>query len=58
MYPNQTSSKIIEYVYSIFEEPHLEPGIHKQDMEKLDLDFKILNLIHNKILINKVLKNK
>mgnify|MGYP004613657945 CR=1 FL=1 len=39
MYPNQTVSKRIEYVYNIFEEPHLEPGIHKQDMENLDLDF-------------------
>lgn len=39
MYPNQTPSKRIEYVYNIFEEPHLEPSIHKQDMENLDLDF-------------------
>lgn len=39
MYPNQTASKRIEYVYNIFEEPQLEPVIHKQYMENLDLDF-------------------
>lgn len=39
MYPNQTASKRIEYVYNIFEEPHLEPGIHKQDTENQYLDF-------------------
>ena len=39
MYPNQTESKRIEYVYNIFEEPHLEPGIHKQDTENQYLDF-------------------
>lgn len=39
MYPNQTVSKRIEYVYNIFEEPHLVPGIHKQDTENQYLDF-------------------
>ena len=39
MYPNQTASKRIEYVYNIFEEPHLEPGIYKQDTENQYLDF-------------------
>lgn len=39
MYPNQTESKRIEYVYKIFEEPHLKPGIHKQDTENQYLDF-------------------
>lgn len=39
MYPNQTESKRIEYVYNIFEEPHLELGIHKQDTENQYLDF-------------------
>lgn len=39
MYPNQTKSKKIEYVYNIFEEPHLGQDIHKQDIENLDLDF-------------------
>lgn len=39
MYANQTKSKRIEYVYNIFEEPHLEPGIHKQDTENQYLDF-------------------
>ena len=39
MYPNQTVSKRIEYIYNIFEEPHLEPGIHKQDTENQYLDF-------------------
>lgn len=39
MYANKTKSKRIEYVYNIFEEPRLEPGIQKQDMENLDLDF-------------------
>lgn len=39
MYPNQTQSKRIKYVYNIFEEPHLEPGIHKQDTKNQYLDF-------------------
>lgn len=39
MYPNQTESKRIEYVYNIFEEPHLELGIHKQDTENQVIDF-------------------
>ena len=39
MYPNQTESKRIEYVYNIYEEPHLEPGIHKQETENQYLDF-------------------
>lgn len=39
MYANQTKSKRIEYVYNIFEEPHLEPGINKQDIENQYLDF-------------------
>ena len=39
LYPNQTESKKIEYVYNIYEEPHLEPGIQKQDTENQYLDF-------------------
>ena len=39
MYPNQTESKRIEYVYNIYEEPHLDPYIHKQDTENQYLDF-------------------
>ena len=39
MYANQTKSKRIEHVYNIFEEPHLEPGIYKQDTENQYLDF-------------------
>ena len=39
LYPNQTKSKKFEYVYNIYEEPHLEPAIQKQDMENPDLDF-------------------
>lgn len=39
MYPNQTESKRIEYVYNIYEEPHLELCIHKQDTQNQYLDF-------------------
>jgi len=39
LYPNQTESKKIEYVYNIYEEPHLEPGIQNQDTENQYLDF-------------------
>lgn len=42
LYPNQTESKKIEYVYNIYEEPHLEPGIQKQDTENQYLDFQSL----------------
>ena len=42
LYPNQTESKKIEYVYNIFEEPHLEPDIQKQDTENQYLDFQSL----------------
>ena len=42
LYPNQTESKKFEYVYNIYEEPHLEPYIQKQDTENLDLDFQSL----------------
>lgn len=37
--PNQTKSKKYEYIYNIYEEPHLEPYIQKQDIENLDIDF-------------------
>lgn len=43
MYANQTKSKRIEHVYNIFEEPHLEPGIYKQDTENQYLDFQDIN---------------
>ena len=33
LYPNQTESKKIEYVYNIYEEPYLEPDIQKQDTQ-------------------------
>lgn len=42
LYPNQTESKKIEYIYNIYEEPHLEPGIQKQDTENQYLDFQYL----------------
>ncbi len=42
LYPNQTESKKIEYIYNIYEEPHLEPGIQKQDTENQYLDFQHL----------------
>lgn len=42
LYPNQTESKKIEYVYNIYEEPHLEPGIQKQDTENQYLDYQYL----------------
>ncbi len=42
LYPNQTESKKIEYVYNIYEEPHLEPSIQKQDTENQYLDFQFL----------------
>ena len=42
LYPNQTESKKIEYVYNIYEEPHLEPGIQKQDTENQYLGFQYL----------------
>lgn len=42
LYPNQTESKKIEYIYNIYEEPHLEPGIQKQDAENQYLDFQSL----------------
>lgn len=34
LYPNQTESKKIEYAYNIYEEPHLDLFIQKQDIEK------------------------
>lgn len=42
LYPNQTESKKIEYIYNIYEEPHLEPAIQKQDTENQCLDFQYL----------------
>ena len=42
LYPNQTESKKIEYVYNIYEEPHLEPSIQKQDTENQYLDYQYL----------------
>ncbi len=42
LYPNQTESKKIEYIYNIYEEPHLEPGIQKQDTENQYLDFQYI----------------
>lgn len=42
LYPNQTESKKIEYVYNIFEEPHLEPSIQKQDTKNQYLDYQSL----------------
>ena len=33
LYPNQTESKKIEYIYNIYEEPYLEPDIQKQDTQ-------------------------
>lgn len=42
LYPNQTKSKKIEYIYNIYEEPHLEPDIQKQDTENQYLDFQSL----------------
>lgn len=42
LYPNQTESKKIEYVYNIYEEPHLEPDIQKQDTENQYLDFQYI----------------
>ena len=42
LYPNQTESKKIEYVYNIYEEPRLEPSIQKQDTENQYIDFQSL----------------
>jgi len=42
LYPNQTESKKIEYIYNIYEEPHLEPSIQKQDTENQYLDYQYL----------------
>lgn len=42
LYPDQTESKKIEYVYNIYEEPHLELTIQKQDIEKQHLDYQYL----------------
>ncbi len=42
LYPNQTESKKIEYVYNIYEEPHLEPSIQKQYTENQYLDFQYI----------------
>ncbi len=42
LYPNQTESKKIEYVYNIYEEPHLETVIRKQDTENQYLDFQYI----------------
>lgn len=42
LYPNQTESKKIEYIYNIYEEPHLEPSIQKQDTENQYLDFQYI----------------
>lgn len=42
LYSNQTESKKIEYIYNIYEEPHLEPNIQKQDTENQYLDFQSL----------------
>lgn len=42
LYPDQTESKKIEYVYNIYEEPHLEPSIQKQDTENQYLDYQYL----------------
>ena len=49
LYPNQTESKKIEYVYNIYEEPHLEPSIQKQDTENQYFDYQYLE---NDTLIN------
>lgn len=54
LYPNQTESKKIEYVYNIFEEPHLEPSIQKQDTENQYLDFQY---IENDTQINTNIQN-
>lgn len=42
LYPNQTESKKIEYIYNIYEEPHLESDIQKQDTENQYLDFQYI----------------
>lgn len=42
LYPNQTESKKIEYIYNIYEEPHLEPSMQKQDTENQYLDFQYI----------------
>ena len=42
LYPNQTESKKIEYVYNIYEEPQIEIDIRKQDTENQYLDFQHL----------------
>ena len=42
LYPNQTESKKIEYIYNIYEEPHLEPSMQKQDTENQYLSFQSL----------------
>ena len=49
LYPDQTESKKIEYVYNIYEEPHLEPSIQKQDTENQYFDYQYLE---NDTLIN------
>ena len=38
LYPDQTESKKIEYIYNIYEEPHLEPSIQKQDTKNQYLE--------------------
>lgn len=43
LYPNQTKIKKIEYVYNIYEEPHIEPDIQKQDTENRYLDFQYVD---------------
>ncbi len=42
LYPNQTESKKIEYIYNIYEEPQLVPDIRKQDTENQYLDYQSL----------------
>lgn len=42
LYPNQTESKKIEYIYNIYEEPQLVPNIQKQDTENQYLGFQSL----------------
>lgn len=42
LYPNQTESKKIEYIYNIYEEPQLVPDIQKQDTENQYLDVQYL----------------
>ena len=42
LYPNQTESKKIEYIYNIYEEPQIEPDIQKQNTENQYLDFQYI----------------